>query len=228
MILQYSLSVDDLIAFNQFVIKRSLPRFNLLYTIPFIILILALALNFWMADKAAGIGVLIFINLIIVSGVVGSFFSVFYPRQIAIIFSIFIACLILLGIYSDALPGVLTLVPVLIFGGFTGLANRKMSRYYYEGKNDMLGSRILKINKNGVHEETDSSESSYHWDVVSEITSDKKYIYIFLGRLKAYIVPRSYFGSTEAVDSFIEQLQNLKRIWSQPPIIGQARKKNGG
>ena len=205
--LRYAVSIEDVIAFNQYILKRAVMRFVLPYVLPLVVV--GCVLGFISADATTNMRVLIFTDAITICSICGVIASLFYPRVLAIIFSLIILVWIATAIYSGVFLGALVFLPSFIFSGFTGLIIQKLYRYFYSGKNDSIGDRVVEINGDGVREKTGDLDCNYRWKLVTGIVRDGACIYIMLGRLKAIQVPKTAFTSGAAFDNFDTSVRDV-------------------
>lgn len=138
--------------------------------------------------------------------------SLFYPLKVALfntgllIFLVLLSILIHLDLNNTCLL-LGALAPFLLIGSSSGFIVRSL----YKGGTDLVGVHTLTADEQGVQEKTVGSDTRYSWNSVSAIQQDKKRIYIYLGRLKAYIIPKDSFESATDSEAFYQGLLVLKQ-----------------
>lgn len=82
---------------------------------------------------------------------------------------------------------------------------RQARRLYSEGKNrDVIGNHILAIDKDGVTEISDVSESHIAWRGVEKIEENDKYVFLYIGSLIAHIIPKRAFLNKQEETEFTQ------------------------
>ena len=200
--INYNVTVSDLVAFNIHVMKKS--RW-MVFAATF------LSIMFVFHLMTAGIAIAIINLSILILGLVSVPFAISNPPKAATV--VFGGIGVLFGLFyftGSTLPETLIMLPALlpiVILCLVGIGFRKSLEFYYSGKTDMTGPHTLELNDQGLFETTAFSNTSYKWEAVTNIETDKQNIYVFLGKLKAYVIPRS------SIDSAIQQslLEELNR-----------------
>ena len=211
MTIKYTTTVEDLLAFNVYVwtswnaIKRNL----LLLGIVELILLIQLLLN----RDAFLLVPIIAIPLMSI----GITYGMRYPKRVAIIFGsiiIIFASFFYLSFkdiheVASRLPPIA--LPLLIMGSW-GLISQKWIKYCYSGKNYMVGLHEMIIDEKGMYTKCLESESRYSWALVQRIEQNEKYIFIFLSKISAHVIPKRDIGTKDDIDIFYKKIIELKGI----------------
>ncbi|HLC49430.1 MAG TPA: YcxB family protein [Candidatus Andersenbacteria bacterium] len=210
MTITYAITVDDLLAFNIYsqsrrsILKRYFPIFGF-----FALIAMLPAILFGdFSNSIIALASLFFVILAIIYGMK-------HPRRVAL----FCASLVILyaGLVSffsdiDLVPLFFEILPITLPLCFINVWNfywRRMIKSFYTGRTDMVGEHTLTIDENGLHLKSEQSEGSHTWRVVEAIEQSEKYLFIFLGKLSAHVIPKSSFNSPNAARVFYEKSFSL-------------------
>jgi hypothetical protein len=72
----------------------------------------------------------------------------------------------------------------------------------------ILGSKKYIILEEGFKEITDVSESITKWTGIKKLVENKEYIYLFVDKIAAFVIPKRYFDSNSQMDDFIKLINN--------------------
>lgn len=191
----------DLHVFNMRVTSRVIKNLVI------ILAVVTVSLNFFFFLQNGDIGAALLSSIVALIGFALILFAVrsLYPYRFAAITVVAVITLSLL-LFANGTPilsSLLVFTPV-IFAGFVGVILRVYLENIYRMKNDSIGDRTLSLDDKGVYEKTQNSESSQKWDLVSSIEQDDHYIYLFLGRTKAHVVPKRSFSTSEEIENFVK------------------------
>jgi len=207
--IDFAVTIDDLIAFNQYVFRKSIVLLlgGLFLFLQSLQLIGALSSgdfsSFWYTT-----GTSLVLGLFLIS-------SEYRPQAVAILSTVlivFVTCLFLLIIdvdFATKVTSIVALIPMLAFG-YWGVASRRLYKYFYGGKNDSVGSRTLILDPSGLLEKTSHSEGRVRWALISSVEQVRHNIYLFLARNKALIIPKRAFPSSADADSFVSEAVRFK------------------
>lgn len=81
---------------------------------------------------------------------------------------------------------------------------KKQLAAFYVAKKDILGERAIEINEQEVKEVTEEGVSQKLWEQISDVKTDKNYIYIFTSPHFAHIIPKAAFSSVDEANKFYE------------------------
>lgn len=70
-------------------------------------------------------------------------------------------------------------------------------------KPGILGEHILSISPEGIRERTFVNDSFIKWNEIKEITSNKKYIFIFIDLTMCYQIPKVSFSTEDEANIFL-------------------------
>ncbi|NOK64186.1 MAG: hypothetical protein GFH27_549415n48 [Chloroflexi bacterium AL-W] len=66
----------------------------------------------------------------------------------------------------------------------------------------VLGNHTIEISEKCLRETTDVNDTAYAWENIGAIEQDEQYLYIFVGMLCAYIIPKQAFTTIDEVQAF--------------------------
>jgi hypothetical protein len=216
MTIQYTITLEDLIAFNNYVSAKSphLKGYLLIWSISLLPIILV---NY----KNEILSTLFEIGFITIGGI-GIVLASRYHNKILIKNGIILSLVvvsIIMGSVTYGSPSILPVILVpLLFTGLSALISRRINKYYYSGKNDMIGLQTLTIDEDGIHGKSEYSEARYKWSIVDSIEQNEKYIFIFLGKLKAYNIPKTAFTSLNQAGAFYKKAVELWQAESSSKV----------
>ena len=72
----------------------------------------------------------------------------------------------------------------------------------------ILGNKTYIIQDDGFKEITESSETLTNWNGIKKITETKDYIYVFVDKIAAYIIPKRYLNEEKERNQFIQTLKS--------------------
>ena len=83
-----------------------------------------------------------------------------------------------------------------------------LRKYIEDGRNRQLhGTRRLTISETGVREETPFTMSRSAWQVIEKVVALRDHIYICVGNLTVYTIPRSAFKSEDHRQKFLDTVK---------------------
>ncbi len=71
----------------------------------------------------------------------------------------------------------------------------------------ILGKRKFTISEAGLIEESDSNTNIQKWNSVKSIEQNNEFIFVFIDKIAAYIIPKRYFSNEEHVNLFVENMK---------------------
>jgi len=147
----------------------------------------------WFRWKMAG-GRLLFASWPILMALIANIFIKSYITSVGLLFA---------GI-------ALSLTCLIIYPSFDEI-NRKMTikQYKDEKISPLIGRHQLCIVENGLKCTTDVSEELVYWKGISNIETLQDHTYIYLGRNKAYVIPRS----SVAEGNYEKFVNNVSDLW---------------
>ena len=66
---------------------------------------------------------------------------------------------------------------------------------------NLNGQRTIQFDEHGINSEMNGAISKYTWNLVQNIEQNDKYIFVFLDRIRAEIIPKRFFKTAD--DSII-------------------------
>jgi len=118
---------------------------------------------------------------------------------------------IFLLICSIALPVIIVIAVlwIIIFPKFYArLIRNSVKKYIREGKsNDFIGRQKLTLKDDCIEEISNTTTSRTKYSAVERIEYDKNCIYIYIGALKAILIPLSAFLDLEQKNKFMDFLK---------------------
>lgn len=71
----------------------------------------------------------------------------------------------------------------------------------------ILGKRKFIISDTGLIEESDSNTNIQKWNSIKSIEQNNEFIFVFIDKIAAYIIPKRYFNNIEHVNLFVENMK---------------------
>ena len=103
-------------------------------------------------------------------------------------------------------------VPVWIFIFVRALKKRQetLRKSIEQGRNRQLhGTRRLTISESGVVEETPFTMSRSAWQVIERVVATRDHVYIWVGNLTVYTIPKGAFSSEEHRRKFLDTVKTF-------------------
>jgi len=98
-----------------------------------------------------------------------------------------------------------TLIFWIIFSVFYHKWGEKIFRHWYIKimlkDSNLNGQRTIQFDEHGINSEMNGAISKYTWNLVQNIEQNDKYIFVFLDRIRAEIIPKRFFKTAD--DSII-------------------------
>lgn len=109
------------------------------------------------------------------------------------------------ALYGTVLAIVFGALFFLIFPLFSGLGMRsQIEKIINEGKNKgVFGKQKTVIASEAITEENDAGEAKYFWTSVDKLVDSPNYIFLYVGALRALIIPRNSFANEEQYTEFV-------------------------
>jgi hypothetical protein len=85
---------------------------------------------------------------------------------------------------------------------------RNIQKIYSQTESrNVIGEHTIAIEPEYVTERSPVGESRTAWSGIEKIQSDEQYIYIYVGPLNAFVIPKRAFKSGEESEAFLQQAQ---------------------
>jgi hypothetical protein len=112
-------------------------------------------------------------------------------------------------LYASVLAIVFGGVVFLIFPWISGLGMRQqIEKVITEGKNEGgFGKQKLVITSEAIIEENNAGESKYFWSSLDKLVDSSNYIFLYVGTLKALIIPHNSFADEEQCTEFVKLVE---------------------
>jgi len=198
---EFELTLDDIRAFN----RCHTIRHTLKYYITYVAILYAITLIPSILSKDFSTAT-IAVNLLMAISFIVIVLTILYAR---IMMRVIIILLIILFLLTRGdISGFLALAAPLLISLIYAIYSENNLNRAYRLREDMLTLRTISLDENGVNEKTTKSSSSQNWDMISEISQDKNYIYIWIGRTQAHILPKKIFKSQEDMELFYKTAED--------------------
>lgn len=105
---------------------------------------------------------------------------------------------------------------ILIYG-FQKMQIEKVKRMPSKD-GSILGKKTFIIEDNGLREITPTNETLVKWDGIEKLIEMEDYIYVFIDKIAAYVIPTRYFDTENEKELFIKKMKeniNWKRVVTQ-------------
>jgi len=205
--IDYTVTVEDLLLFNFYVQRKNLKLISIL-NFPVLLVL------FVYGSLTSGPGVSTVILLIALGSFATGYFAIRSPLKTCITTTasiLLLLSLLRLGTESTSdLAGMSIAFLPLVIGCIGGLAANKIMKSYYQGKNDMVGPLSLEITPDGLVGTSPTSSSKHQWEAVTAVETDRNNLYIFLGKLKAYVIPLASFKDESSKNGFLTSLETFR------------------
>jgi YcxB-like protein len=107
------------------------------------------------------------------------------------------------------------LISVLIHGTIFGVVfmglgylSLSLTKRMPSKNGSVIGQKIYQILDEGFKEETDNSVNLVKWTGIKSIEQNSKYIFIFIDKIAAYIIPKRFFKTNEELIRFTKLIEN--------------------
>ena len=82
------------------------------------------------------------------------------------------------------------------------------TRLSFDSKPGILGEHTIEISPEGLFEMTSVNESKHYWCGIRNVYSTDSYIFVFINKSVAHIIPKRAFKSNEESQNFLSLLNN--------------------
>lgn len=136
----------------------------------------------------------------------------FKPRLIIYLIMIIVLPIIMnLGEPFDLITFVISMLfTAIIFGliyfGF-GYLSLNLVGKIPSSNGAILGKRKFIISDGGFIEESDSNTNTQKWNSIKSIELNDEYVFVFIDKIAAYIIPKRYFIDKVHENSFVENMK---------------------
>ncbi len=104
-------------------------------------------------------------------------------------------------LWPDRLP----LIPAVYISAILGVSGiavylwlwKRQVKSQPSDRGDQLGEHVLEIAADGIRGRTSYVESLYSWQAVTDVYENRDYIYIFVDRNKAHVIPKRVLANVE-------------------------------
>ncbi len=204
MTIQYSVNLEDILAFNIYhqtswpIIKRNL-------------LLSGVIEFFFLIQLLLSREIFVLVSMIIIAFMaVGMTYGLRYPKRVTIICGVLLLLLVALLYFPDrdihaVISSFPLVIPLFITASWSWVLRKWFIKSFYRGKNDMVGLHEMTIDEYGIHAKCQQSESRHSWALVEKIEQNDKYFFIFLGKLKAHVIPKVAFGKIDEANVFYKK-----------------------
>ena len=100
------------------------------------------------------------------------------------------------------------LITFIIVAPITFIFAINMNGRQLSDKGDFLGAKKINLNENGITQETKNSTKTHSWKGIRKMDSNKKYIFVFVDKLTAYVIPKRSFKDDNESNEFIKILED--------------------
>jgi len=108
---------------------------------------------------------------------------------------------------QSAINGIIsTIFIILVFGIISRFVALFLTRYTPLKKGATLGKHKFRISEEGVLESTEFNESLTKWDGIRSVEIKKNYIFVWIDRHMAHIIPKRFFSSDIDCQKFLSAL----------------------
>lgn len=91
----------------------------------------------------------------------------------------------------------------------TKSTKKRMDKLINEGKNlDLFGKHSLAIVEEGLIDHSEFGETKTNWQAIEKIHETEDFVYIYIGAVKAYIIPKRSFVDEAEKDNFLDEIKN--------------------
>ena len=88
----------------------------------------------------------------------------------------------------------------------SGLGLRQqVKKMITEGKNEgLIGKNIVAISSEAITGENAAGEGKYFWNALDKLVVSPNYLFLYVGAVKAILIPRNSFNDEQQCDDFID------------------------
>lgn len=106
--------------------------------------------------------------------------------------------------YKQGVSQVITyIISMLIFLVVSYNMFKLFAMWLPTSKPGILGEHIISISPEGIRERTLINDGIIIWAGIKKISTNKKYIYIFIDNMMGHIIPKESFSTKEEADEFL-------------------------
>jgi hypothetical protein len=88
---------------------------------------------------------------------------------------------------------------------YRSYATKHVKKMLSEGSNKaLLGKQTITLSSEGVLSKAQSGESKMLWTSVEKVVQNEKYIFIYMGAINAYVIPKNSFTSLDEQNQFMD------------------------
>ncbi|MFN8387301.1 MAG: YcxB family protein [Anaerolineales bacterium] len=140
-----------------------------------------------------------------------------FAAQITMAVLIFIASMYIVYLQTRYLPvisyvagAVLSIGVGLIYPYIYKQRTIKQARKLFrEGSNkSLLGRHEMQLSPDGIRYKTIASESKTNWSSIEKVLQNDKFIFMYIGAINAFVVPKSAFASSEKQKEFLDYVNS--------------------
>jgi len=92
---------------------------------------------------------------------------------------------------------------------FVLLLTKRFVKKVPSDKSGTLGEHQIRIAEDGIHEKTAVSEGMHKWSAVTDILQDNDYLFLFVDRMQAHIIPKRSFTRPNDAEEFFKKSMAL-------------------
>lgn len=130
-----------------------------------------------------------------------------------ILFSCLLGVLLLVSLWLREFWWVLYFAGLLMISGISWKYRTSKSFYkkFYTGKDKgMIGEIELTISSEGIFEKSEAGDTKIKWSGVEKIEQNEQYVFVYIGSLMAYVIPKRTFPNESALQEFYSLLNALR------------------
>ena len=120
------------------------------------------------------------------------------------------------GLARPAMYALRLVLTVTVFGGLYGIyfflvRPNVMRGWLKTAMRKMLGKTTLELRDDGIHVNKADGKGRLKWSELREIVETSEYLYLIMGPLRAFVIPRRAFADAQECAAFLAHLHREQR-----------------